>query len=183
MLMERAKSYLEQGDAGQFRSLFDAYPYLVDEAPEFGNYLESYPKSTLDGVEDVFFWSKEMFAGKSMIKLTHMLVYKRSNTFLIASKDVYASRHFSAALRLTILFTDPRSGRVDHTYLVHFNRSRVAPSESGLGWFDKALLRGTLSQNTRENINSSRRRIEAEYYGVPRPRDNSYDRPYKRENF
>jgi hypothetical protein len=177
MLIERVRTYLESGATEQFKSLFDAFPYLADEALEFRNYLDNYPRLALEGAEDVLFWSTEMFGGKPMIKLTHMSVFKLSNTFLIAFKDIYASRQFSAALRLTILFADPRAGRVDHTYLVLFDRSRVDKPEAGLGWFDKALLRGTLNQSTRENIKSNKRKIEAEYYGVPALRDIGRERP------
>jgi hypothetical protein len=92
MLIEYVTSYLKGGNTAltvyhdqkipvsleeQFRELLQESPYLLDDVPEFHEYLERFPEVELSGVEDFVYWSKEDIGLKPVTTLTHVSIYQR----------------------------------------------------------------------------------------------------------
>jgi hypothetical protein len=57
--------------SAEFGKILTASPYLVEYVPELHRYAEEYPKASLSGAEDFFYWSKDKYAPKPTISLFH----------------------------------------------------------------------------------------------------------------
>jgi hypothetical protein len=91
-------------------------------------YLERFPASRLPGAESFLYWSKELYAWKPMITLTHVTIVQSAGTngtleALVAARDIYSSRYTSGSLTLTLLFRAPDAP--SRHYLVYINRTWV----------------------------------------------------------
>jgi hypothetical protein len=119
MLADYANAYTTGGDAAlgtyhnkkepraaadDFRSLLAGAINLKTAAPELATYLESYPKATLPGVEQVLYWTAVNDGQDPLFTLHHLVVYPKSaGEILIADKAIYSSRSFEAgALVLSV---------------------------------------------------------------------------------
>jgi hypothetical protein len=131
VVLERAKQYLRSGDDGpgtEFPMLLRNSPYLESRAPQLSAYLERYPAVSLPESESFLYWSKETYAWKPMISVTHMTIVRGPGEsgipeVIAAARDVFATRYTSGSLVLTLLFRDPDDG--NRRYLVYINRTCV----------------------------------------------------------
>jgi hypothetical protein len=121
--------------AREFEGLLGNVSFLPIYAPELHRYLLDYPRVELSGSEEFFYWSTNEFGLKPTTRLNHVVIHRQEETdsVVIASKHIYGSHYFHAALELRILFVDPdRSGGF---YLMTLNRSRSDGLEGFLGMF------------------------------------------------
>ena len=131
IVLERATRYLTRGDQAtnrQFSVLLQHSPYVQSRLPQLVAYLESYPGIPLPGAESFLYWSKEMYAWKPMITVTHVTILRSSGEngapeVLVASRDIFSTRYTSGSLVLAMLFRDP--GEPSRHYLVYINRTLV----------------------------------------------------------
>src|SRR5207248_675906 len=97
IVLERARAYLRGGDdatASQFATLVQHSPYLEQRMPRLVAYLTDYPHAHLAGAESFLYWSKEVYAWKPMITLTHVTILRGhadegAPEVLVASRDIY----------------------------------------------------------------------------------------------
>ena len=162
LMLERVKNYLAGGNASlgeyrdksyslkladEFQSLLQPAPYMYEYAPEFQKYLVDYPQARPAGVEDFMYWSKEKFALKSVVSLTHVVIYKlpgRNGTdILIASKGIYASHYMETSLGLTAIVHSGGPGP-QRTYLIYINRSRVDALRGLFAGLKRSLITSSL---------------------------------------
>src|SRR5262249_51850945 len=135
IVLERAQRYLAHGDENtkeHFSLLLTHSPYVRSKTPQLADYLDSYPGVDLPGGESFLYWSKETYAWKPMISVTHVTIVpgtggKGMPEVLVVSRDVFSTRYTSGSLVLALLFHEPDSrGR----YLVYVNRTWV----DGIRW-------------------------------------------------
>ncbi len=175
MLAEYAAAYMEGGTpamatyndkdtpqetAAEFRKLLAASPYLVEYSPEFHRYVEAYPKGTLAGTQDLFYWSKEKFGAKPTIELHHVTIFEdpqRGGRALVSSKQIYASHYFRAGLDLTALADAPDSG----FYLMDLYRTRIDPPTGMLSGAILGKIRAGIEQGVAEGLRVAKARAEA----------------------
>jgi hypothetical protein len=129
VLVDRAAEYLRRGDQqGQqeFVTLLQHSPY-VKRMPQLATYLEQYPTAGLAGSESFLYWSKETYAWKPMITITHVTILhggdEASPEVIVASRDLFSSRYTSGSLILTLLLHNPDVP--SQRYLVYINRTWV----------------------------------------------------------
>src|SRR5206468_12657965 len=130
ILVERAKRYLDCGDEQgqpQFASLLQHSPY-IQRLPELATYLEQYPAAGLAGAESFLYWSKETYAWKPMITVTHVTILHGngdtgSAEVIVTSRDVFSTRYTSGSFILTLLLRNPDAP--SQRYLVYINRTWV----------------------------------------------------------
>jgi hypothetical protein len=178
LMLERVNSYLHEGDtalgeyrdksyrlklADEFQSLLQPTPYMFGYVPEFQKYLIDYPQSRPAGVEDFFYWSKEIFGLKPVISLTHVVIYKRFNNngtdLLIASKGIYANHYMETSLGLTGFIH--AAGR---TYLIYTNRSRADALRGLFAGLKRSLIASSLRDGTRKNMEMIKKKLESKYW-------------------
>jgi hypothetical protein len=135
----------------EFRVLFEETQYFRPAAPEFFAHVETFPNAPLEGAEDILYWDKKVFGLKPVVSLTHLTLYappgvRASSTAapaaLIATKQIYATHYFDAALGLTLVFDDRASG----FYLLTIDRARTRSLSS----FVRGFVRGIVQRRSRD---------------------------------
>src|SRR5882672_2684721 len=59
-----------------FAALLGESPYVYEYVPSFHNYLTTYPRSKLDGLSEVLFWSEDRLPRRRpILSVTHLAVY------------------------------------------------------------------------------------------------------------
>jgi hypothetical protein len=181
MLLEYVQGYLHGGNAAlstyndksyslrpvdEIRSILQPAPYMYEYVPEFQNHLENFPNSDVD-VEDYVYWSKEKFALKPVISVTHVNIYKlrQPNGFdvLIASKGIYATHYYEASLGLTG-FIQSQSSEPSRSYLIYINRSRADALRGLFAGLKRSLISGSLRDATKKNMELIKQKLENEYW-------------------
>jgi hypothetical protein len=130
IVLERVRIYHHRGDQDgpeQFATLVQHSPYMTSRMPQLVAYLTRYPTVALPGAESFLYWSKETYAWKPMITVTHVVILRGdgapgSPEVLAASRDIFSTRYTSSSLTLTMLFRDREASK---RYLVYVNRTWV----------------------------------------------------------
>ena len=182
MLLEYVQVYSQGGTAAlgtyndksyslrledEIRSILQPAPYMYEYVPEFQNYLENFPNSRTLDVEDFFYWSKEKFALKPVISVTHINIYRlpqpNGTDVLIASKGIYATHYFEASLGLTG-FIQSQSSEPSRSYLIYINRSRADALRGLFAGLKRSLISGSLRDATKKNMEMIKQKLESEYW-------------------
>lgn len=170
LLADYAKDYASRGNKAvldyentkhpvkaqrEFVSVLENSSYLKILAPEFHHYLKEYPDVQLSGTENFIYWSREKFGFKPVTNLTHVSIYRWSqselNGYMIASRQIFADHYYDASLGLTILIDrPPQDGKSPGSYLIYINRSRI----DMLGGFLSSLRRAITLPRIRKGLES-----------------------------
>jgi hypothetical protein len=144
--------------AEEYRKLLANSPYLVTYVKEFNGYLESYPKGTLPGAEDIFYWTKDTFGLKPVVSLYHMTLYKDPRGALVANKLLAASHFFNASLEIIAGIPTPDGKGL---YLLDLYRTRLDPPTGMLSGVLMGKVRDGVETGVRENLKFERDRLAA----------------------
>lgn len=165
MLVEYTAAYMQGGTAAmatyvdkdrpleasaEFRKLLAASPYLVEYVPELHRYVEEYPKASLAGTEDLFYWWRDKFAPKPTISVNHVTIWTdpEGAVAVIATKRIYASHYFQAGLDLLAVVATPGGG----FYLMDLYRVRIDPPTGMLSGAVLGKIRGGIEQGIAESL-------------------------------
>jgi hypothetical protein len=135
----------------EFAILFGEADPLREAAPAFLAYLQTFPRTHLDGAEDHFYWTKEDFGLRPVVSLTHLTLYaprapgdRAQPTALIATQRFYATHYFDAAFGVTLVIEDGPSA----FYMLALDRARTRSLTS----FSRALVRGIVQRRSRDAL-------------------------------
>jgi hypothetical protein len=150
-----------------FSQLLQNSSPLIQYDPQLATYLTKYPQERPLDTEDIFYWQKAEFGLKPVIRASHVVIHRNQHenyvTYAIASKMLYASHYFRAALELKSVVPDSASPNSKSFYLICLNRSYV----DGLTGVRGMLIRGTILERSRKSLDhylfSVKRKIEAAY--------------------
>jgi hypothetical protein len=131
IVVERARRYLAHGDDDsqpEFGMLLQNSPYAQLKMPHLVAYLKRYPEARLPDCESFLYWSKETYAWKPMITVTHVTILRANGDegtpeVIVASRDVFASRYTSGSFVVTLLLRNPDNA--SQRYLVYINRTWI----------------------------------------------------------
>jgi hypothetical protein len=116
--------------------------------PSLHAFLRDYPKASLPGSEELFYWSKVDFGLKPVVRLNHVVIYKPQEIeavrYAVASKMLYTTHYFNTGLELKFLVASPDSPAA--YYMVSFNQSR----SDGLTGFIGAIASGRIRGKARD---------------------------------
>ena len=148
-LLEYAADYRARGDAAlvvyddrgnvrasdAFAELLKQSPYVYKYAPSLARYLSAYPRTKLDGVQDVLFWSETAAPRmRRTLTVSHLALYsppELPGTTLVASKQIYADHYFEAAFDLTTMVDRQVPTGGQGMYLLVLRRFRFDNLPSG----------------------------------------------------
>jgi hypothetical protein len=167
MLVDFTAAYMQGGTAematyvdrerpleapAEFRKLLAASPFLIEFVPALHRYVEEYPKAALAGAEDVFYWSKDKFAPKPTISVSHVTAWTDPEraVSVIATKRIYASHYFQAGLDLLAVVPAAGGG----FYLMDLQRVRIDPPTGMLSGVILGKIRGGIEQGVAEGLKS-----------------------------
>ena len=130
ILVDRAEQYGHRGDQEgqpQFTRLLQHSSYMK-RLPHLATYLEHYPAPAPGRSESFLYWSKETYAWKPMITITHVTILhggedQAAPEIVVANRDLFSTRYTSGSLVVTLLLRDPDVP--SHRYLVYINRTWV----------------------------------------------------------
>jgi hypothetical protein len=138
--------------ADEFRGLMENSKYLFEYNPDLYAFLDRYPTVQLDHSSDFLYWSRVKFGLKPLIRINHVVIDRDSSEDVteaaIASKAIYSSHYFRAALELRFLIPDPVRRDDQGFYLFSVNRARA----DGLTGFTGSILRGTIKDRSRKGL-------------------------------
>jgi hypothetical protein len=176
IVLERVNAYLERGLAGipdyatghsqvklpvAFATLLQHSAFVREKAPQLAAYLAHYPDtpSPTTMTSSFLYWSKEKYAWKSIISVTHVTIVNpggddRAPELVVTSKEVFATRYTSGGLVLALLLRG--DGRAPH-YLVYINRAWV----DALHGFWRPFINHHIRSEARRVFAAARTRIEA----------------------
>lgn len=162
-LVKYVQNYLKIGDAAlaeyrdkekpiriadEFQGMLKGAPYLQTHAPGLHAYLAEFPNRQPVNARNVFYWMKEILGGEAkrpVMSINHAIFYQRpglEGEMIVASKQLYATHYFEAALGLTIVVGD-RAGSEPAFYLMHINRSRIDIMREIPGFMVRFYFKGT----------------------------------------
>jgi hypothetical protein len=162
VMLGRVKAYLLHGDQTtreQFATLMQHSPYMQWRMPQLLAHLDRYPAIGLAGSESFLYWSKETYAWKPMISVTHVTIVRgraegEEPEVIIASRDIFATRYTSGSLVLTLLFRDSDSST--QRYLVYINRTWV----DGVRGLWRPFVEHRIKSQAKKFFAAARERIE-----------------------
>lgn len=136
---------------------------LPESAPEFYNYLLTYPERRPGNVQDVIYWERVKFGLKPTLRVVHKLMMKGMPgddiVCAVAEKQLYASHYFETAIDLSFCIRDvaqPSNG----FYLI----SLMGSEQSGLSGAKGAIIRkvavGRSESNLRDALVAIRQDLE-----------------------
>lgn len=138
----------------ELKLLFAESQYFRAGAPDFFRYVEDYPAAELPGAENILFWSKESFGMRPVLTITHQTLYTQPSSrapsapsALVATKQIYATHYFDAALGLSLMFDDGGAG----FYMLSVNRARTRSLSSVLRRFARSQAQKR-SHNAMEKV-------------------------------
>lgn len=149
----------------EFESILEHSSYIKELAPEFYQYLKEYPGNQPPGTSGFIYWSREKFGFKPVINLTHVSIYKWSqsewNGYLIASRQIFADHYYDASLGLTILIDRPaREGTSPGSYLIYINRSRIDMLDGFLSSLRRAITLSRVRSGLESHMKTMKARVE-----------------------
>ena len=150
----------------EFQKLLGPRDLPVD-VPDLTHYLSDFPRVTLRGAEDVFYWNKASFGLRPTIRLNHMTIYPLSDPrprrdglrYVVATKQLYASRYFSSTLELRSIVDDyakPGKG----FFLFYTSKSRVNGLPGLLGVVVRNAVKNRARTAMEQYLDFTKRTIE-----------------------
>jgi hypothetical protein len=110
------------------KSMLDTSYYLPqDKASGIYRHIVDYPEGKLPGAEGFFYWEKIDFGQEPTIRVNHVTLFPGGAgpvKFLVANKQLYASRYMRVALQMYYCVPDTQNPNKPGFYLIEMNDSR-----------------------------------------------------------
>jgi hypothetical protein len=132
--------------ADEFRSMVDRLPRLGADMPDLKAYLLGYPDATLPNSTEFTYWQEAEFGLKPIVRVNHLVIQKRPDRTVVASKMLYASHYFWTALEIRVLVPDAARGT--GFWFVMVNRGM----SDGLSGFSGKIVRGRVRTGLQKSI-------------------------------
>jgi hypothetical protein len=141
-----------------FRVVLSRAKDLPSYYPAFTNYLLRYPAAKPANTWDFFHWEVVKFGLKPTFRMNHVLFHQpqnRPSSWIVASKQLYASHYFQTALDLWFCVPGARFGKKGF-YLATLKGSR----QEGLTGFKGRLLRSIAISRTQSSMRNALARLK-----------------------
>jgi len=181
LLVERAANYLSGGSqtlgtyidksnstamSEGLADLLTTSPYLTDYAPELRRFYDRFPKGEPRDAESLLYWSKESFALKPVVGLTHLTIFTTTvgdaRMTLVASRGLYTSHYFEGSLALSVV-TEARGASRPAVYLVYINQSRVDALTGAFSGLRRWVTVRRVRDGMEATLNALKERLEKDY--------------------
>ncbi len=173
-IVDYAGGYVKNGDAAlvtyndraepvsaaeQWRAIMASSPYLQQYSPALKDYLQQYPRKTLEGAKDVLYWIQEDYTGLAPVtSVVHAVIYQdpaRPDRTLVAQKQLYASHYYDGSFAVATVVDAP-----DGTYLIYANRSRGDLLQGGFGGLKRKIARDQAKKSAEQTLGTIKSVLE-----------------------
>ena len=145
-----------------WRGILGNAPHVHQYLPELKAYLEQYPRGSLPGGRDIFYWVKEDYGFKPVIAIVHGIVYQppsRTDRAFVVQKQIYANHYFDGSLAIATLLSASENG-TPVTYLLYANRSRGDMLRGGFGGLRRNAAQAQARKAAQETLGTIKRQLE-----------------------
>ena len=155
--------------AEEFHDLLQESRYVYEYIPELHRYLEKFPNAGLADARELFYWKKDDLGRRvkhKVITLNHGVIYQRRKAvpeIVVASKQLYATHYFDAALALTAM-EDTKGDNASGFYLMHLKRARLDVLRKIPRFLKKTLTKGVRDILHKKMV-TVKNNMETEYRG------------------
>ena len=146
----------------QWRSIIGTAAQFHEYAPELKTYLEQYPRGSLTGARDVFYWVKENYGLKPVISIVHGVIYQppaRTDRAFVVQKQIYASHYYDGSLAVATLLSSVEGG-APSTYVLYANRSRGDLLRGGFGGLKRNAAQSQARKAAQQTLGTIKRQLE-----------------------
>jgi hypothetical protein len=143
----------------EWQALLANSAHFHEYAPELKAYLAQYPRGSLPGARDVFYWVKENYGLKPVITIVHGVIYQppsRSDRAFLVQKQIYASHYYDGSLAVATALSAPD----DTTYLVYANRSRGDMLRGGFGGLKRNMAQAQARKAAEQTLGTIKSQLE-----------------------
>ena len=155
VVVARATAYLQAGRSGTGPPSF-----LETNWPLVSREVRDYPRRTVAGLESFLYWSKDAYAGKPIVSITHVTIVRGERPgepdVLVIGRQVMATHYTDGAWSFTALMRGDRSN-----YLVYVNQSDIDLLDSWYGGLVRRVVERRLREEAVEVLDGLRRRLES----------------------
>jgi hypothetical protein len=155
---DKKKPYLVREQFEEMIATSDLPAYF----PTLHSFLKDYPRASLPGSEELFYWSKVDFGLKPVVRLNHVVVYKPKEIeavrYAVASKMIYTTHYFNTGLELKFLVVLPESPGA--YYLVSMNQSRSDGLTGFIGSVAGGQIRGKARSGSETYLGAAKKVME-----------------------
>ena len=147
----------------QWLGILGNSPLFHQYTPELKTYLEQFPRGSLPGVRDVFYWSKENYGFKPVINIVHGVIYAptaQSDRTIVVQKQLYASHYLDGSLAVATLLDTEDSGR-PATFLLYANRLRGDMLRGGFGGLKRNAALSQARKAAEQTLTTIKQAVEA----------------------
>ncbi len=141
-----------------FQQVLSRAKDLPSYLPAFSSYLLKYPTAKPPNTWEFFHWEVVKFGLKPTFRMNHVVYHQppeRPSSWVVASKQLYASHYFQTALDLWFCVPASRFGKTGY-YLATFKGSR----QEGLTGLKGRLLRGVVISRTQSAMRNALARLK-----------------------
>jgi hypothetical protein len=146
----------------QWRGIVGNTAHFHEYVPELKTYLEQYPRGSLAGGRDVFYWVKENYGFKPVIAIVHGVLYQppsRADRAFVVQKQIYANHYFDGSLAVATLLSANKSDG-PATYVVYANRSRGDMLRKGFGGLKRNMVESQVRKAAQETLQTIKDQLE-----------------------
>jgi hypothetical protein len=155
VVVGRVGAYLQSG-----RNTLAPPAFLEANWPVVSRELREFPRETVAGSESFLYWSKDAYAGKPIISITHVTIVRgrgeRDPDVLVVGRQVFATHYTDGAWSFTALLRDERTN-----YLAYLNQSDIDLLDSWYGGLVRRVIERRLRDEAVDVMNGLRRRLES----------------------
>jgi hypothetical protein len=144
--------------ANEFLAMVDERPALLQDAPSLRQYLLDYPKAQLSNGTSFFYWQEVDFGLKPTFRINHVAISEAADNIVIASKLLYASHYFRAALELQMLVPD--SSRGSGFWLVTVKRLRSDGLSGSAGELVRTRIQNEALKGLTKALHATKSKLE-----------------------
>lgn len=187
MLLDRLAAYQRDGDralqayhdheaplsgAESTKAVLARDTLLGAHLPQLLTYVKDFPRASLPGAEDFYFWADVEFGLKPTLRLSHVTIYRAPPNqagiaYAIVTKQLYASHYFQSAVEVRFLVEEPQSvttpGSAPRFYLVCWINARSDGMTGMLG----PIIRLQVRRKSRTGVIDYLERVKSRVEGTP----------------
>lgn len=146
-----------------FNRLFTRPGAAVAHLPELSQALRAYPRASRSRPDEFFYWSTLDFGLKPTVRINHVVIHPVDRgdglRYAIASKQIYASHYFDAALELRLVVDDPANGD-DSSMLIYSSDARSRALTGVVGSFLRGQVRSRARAALEHYLNTTKSAVE-----------------------
>jgi len=119
-------------------------------------HLRDYPRSALDGAEDVIIWTVRDYGYRPVTGVIHAVIYEPPGSLaVVALKNLYSSHYFHGRLQLVALLVDPEDP--EQTYIGYTDRLLF---DDDVGGIKRRMLEAGVLKDVARRIELLRKAVE-----------------------